>query len=588
MIITKKKGNNSSSTSTVNSNTDNNTSNTNNTHNYNTETVKLLLANKHINVNIRDQEHKTPLHTAVAHANNSESIQLLLNYTSAHTSSKKKEKEKEKNKHKGVNVNATDREKWTPLHVAAAHNQRAYVAALIAHAAIDVNARDREGYTPLHVAAARGHTDIVSLLLQHTSVYAERAAADSYTPLFLAAKGGKTAVVEMLLGMLRLYASIYPTDGFRISHFVAASGIFSPENGSSVQNGRSSVCMYSSHSTYFAENGNCYDAALADADGCTVLLYACMHGHIAFVQTVLESKHNTLAFTIPDHYHRTGNSAYRSAENMDEYANDDNNDNTYNNGNIILNNNSSSSRNVPIADNTISFTLTNVQHADVSVCNRAGLTALDLALLHGHNELAAYLLTHTRGSLAHRTNPNKPVRRPRSTFDGEFDDDDDACSSSTDSGFGTLHLLVATGTVAMLRLLLQHRAALDALHGRGFFAEYANSTSVERRGSAYDGFNALHLAVALGRLDMLRVLLLESSTHTAVSAEDEQSGENREGNNTQLHTLDTQAESTSVLALDVNRRTKDGQTPLQLAYALSEATEKEEIIALLLQCGAHK
>jgi ankyrin repeat protein len=87
----------------------------------------------------------------------------------------------------------------TPLHYAAALEQKDVAAFLVAHGA-EVNARDNIGMAPLHSAARAGRMDTVELLLANK---AEVDAKDSaaVTPLFEAAILGNNHadVVELLI-----------------------------------------------------------------------------------------------------------------------------------------------------------------------------------------------------------------------------------------------------------------------------------------------------------------------------------------------------------------------------------------------------
>ncbi|WP_353284266.1 ankyrin repeat domain-containing protein [Wolbachia endosymbiont (group A) of Lasioglossum fulvicorne] len=66
---------------------------------------------------------------------------------------------------KKANVNAQNDTGKTPLHVAAEHDHKEVVEALLKVEGINVNAQDGYGSTPLHLAAKMGHTEIVKDLL---------------------------------------------------------------------------------------------------------------------------------------------------------------------------------------------------------------------------------------------------------------------------------------------------------------------------------------------------------------------------------------------------------------------------------------
>jgi ankyrin repeat protein len=68
----------------------------------------------------------------------------------------------------GADVNAAGSEGFTPLHVAALHNNTKALLVLLENqqTPIDVNAVDEHGYTALNVAATHGSRDAVNLLLR--------------------------------------------------------------------------------------------------------------------------------------------------------------------------------------------------------------------------------------------------------------------------------------------------------------------------------------------------------------------------------------------------------------------------------------
>jgi ankyrin repeat protein len=84
----------------------------------------------------------------------------------------------------------------TPLHIAAAWNQKDVAAFLLANHA-DVNAKDNEGITPLYWAVESGHDVVEELLLRGADVNA----ADQYglTPLHEATRMGLTNLMKLLL-----------------------------------------------------------------------------------------------------------------------------------------------------------------------------------------------------------------------------------------------------------------------------------------------------------------------------------------------------------------------------------------------------
>ncbi|KAF4523418.1 hypothetical protein B566_EDAN007890, partial [Ephemera danica] len=83
----------------------------------------------------------------------------------------------------------------TPLHLAARANQTDIIRILLRNGA-QVDARARQ--TPLHIASRLGNVDIVMLLLQHGAAV-DATTKDMYTALHIAAKEGQEEVASVLL-----------------------------------------------------------------------------------------------------------------------------------------------------------------------------------------------------------------------------------------------------------------------------------------------------------------------------------------------------------------------------------------------------
>ncbi len=90
----------------------------------------------------------------------------------------------------------TDRDQYTPLHLAAGFGHADSVAALLGRG-VDVDPADDVGETPLHLAAHAGHTAVVALLVD-TGALVNRPSTHGYTPLHMAAEKGHAATVELL------------------------------------------------------------------------------------------------------------------------------------------------------------------------------------------------------------------------------------------------------------------------------------------------------------------------------------------------------------------------------------------------------
>lgn len=95
-----------------------------------------------------------------------------------------------------VNAAATNAQKVTPLHAAAAVCDQETVALLLARGA-DVHAKQQLDYTPLHGAASRGDVAVARLLLAHGAARDPRG-SDGMTPADIARKYGKPEFAEWI------------------------------------------------------------------------------------------------------------------------------------------------------------------------------------------------------------------------------------------------------------------------------------------------------------------------------------------------------------------------------------------------------
>ncbi|CAG7786848.1 unnamed protein product, partial [Allacma fusca] len=96
-----------------------------------------------------------------------------------------------------VVLNESNRNGWTPLHVAAHEGQIKILEELMKHGAL--LRKDYEGRTPLHLAAANGHKDAVILILKAHSHLMNVSDKNGNTPLHAATTQNQPKVVELLL-----------------------------------------------------------------------------------------------------------------------------------------------------------------------------------------------------------------------------------------------------------------------------------------------------------------------------------------------------------------------------------------------------
>lgn len=88
---------------------------------------------------------------------------------------------------------------WAPLHLAAAHNNKAAVIALLVAAGADPNVRDNSGETPLHWAARKNVNPAIIVGLVAAGADPNAKDNSGETPLHKAARNNNPAVIKALL-----------------------------------------------------------------------------------------------------------------------------------------------------------------------------------------------------------------------------------------------------------------------------------------------------------------------------------------------------------------------------------------------------
>ncbi|MGP8235030.1 MAG: ankyrin repeat domain-containing protein [Limisphaerales bacterium] len=131
--------------------------------------VAQRLLNHKADVNAKDGGGNTPLHWATLW-DHRDMVELLVIHK-AEINAKTNKGRTAMNATAFVRYNARNKpqiedDNLTPLHVAAAGNNKAVAELLLANKA-EVNARDGNGWTPLHTAVSCGNKEVAELLRQH-------------------------------------------------------------------------------------------------------------------------------------------------------------------------------------------------------------------------------------------------------------------------------------------------------------------------------------------------------------------------------------------------------------------------------------
>ncbi|KAA8901721.1 hypothetical protein FN846DRAFT_112191 [Sphaerosporella brunnea] len=116
----------------------------------------------------------------------------------------------------GAGVNFLNRQKLSPLQVAALNGHIEVVKLLLQREDVDVNSQDKEGRTPLLWAMANGEDGVVKLLLEREDVDVNlQDRRYGQTPLSCAAKKGCDGVVKLLLEREDVDVNLQDKEGCR-------------------------------------------------------------------------------------------------------------------------------------------------------------------------------------------------------------------------------------------------------------------------------------------------------------------------------------------------------------------------------------
>ena len=142
-----------------------------------------------------------------------------------------------------ANLSSTNHNGITPLHYAASSSIGASALdVLLSHKdLIDVNARDKFGRTPLHLAAKYGRHNRITDLIRcgaNTSI-PDKALA---TPLHYASGSGHTTVIDALINVSDTEVNLIDTNGMSALHYASMAGISSACKRLTEANANSQIC----------------------------------------------------------------------------------------------------------------------------------------------------------------------------------------------------------------------------------------------------------------------------------------------------------------------------------------------------------
>ncbi|MCY3974076.1 MAG: ankyrin repeat domain-containing protein [Simkaniaceae bacterium] len=169
-------------------------------------TVTLLSMHQKVELNAKNNEGRTPLHYAVMPRIHTHIAKTLIFHT-------------------GVNPCAWEnKERFTPLHLAATGGRIDVVRWLIDRKEVDPNVGNRNGANPLHLAAAGGRADVVEFLITQKRVEVDAGDAYGNTALHVATACNHIGVMKMLIDRGGANPDAEDVMGRTALHFAAMRG----------------------------------------------------------------------------------------------------------------------------------------------------------------------------------------------------------------------------------------------------------------------------------------------------------------------------------------------------------------------------
>lgn len=475
-----------------------------------------------------DREKVTPLHLA-ALGSHTKVVQLLLE--------------------EGANSSAQDYNGETVLHQAARGGDNCSVKLLLDHGA-DATAQNRSNVTVLHRAAIRGYTNMIEVLLNHGADISSR--LDNRTALELALNGGHKEAVQLL--QLRGAETPIPAnvdemlvDAARCGDYGLVELLLSyganPSGGPLI-----SAAEYGHHNVVNLLLKGGADILLQDGTKPNVLQVAVKKGHEAVVKLVLDhgaeiptakvanemlveaagAGHQAIVKLLLNHGMNTcGEALYKAAAN----------------GHLDL------------------ITLLLARGTDIHFRNSNDLTVLHIAVYNGHQNVVELLLRH--GADIHARVENQQTALHHASY-----------GKNRKGHEGLVLLLLKAGADITLKDKSGQNALI--LAARGGPIEVVRSLQAYGADGAIqdvNGWTALHHAANGGQIDIVKLLSSQSAVRNA-------------DNHTALVLAAGNGHKEVLRALLPYSHDADMPDDIHLAFFFAAANGHHEATSLLLSRGA--